>query len=168
MRSQSVSVRWRRGAEDEAGGVSMGPATLAYAAPERKTMRIIHIPKSAVSSSTVETRPLRSLTQLRGFHGAGSLRGSLRSRVRRGKSEHACSSNSCFAWLGLGFASTQLHAEHPQAAKVLSSSQTICLAMAGHSPTGWDGVLGQFGAGHCCGRGSHSLQLYTHAPEPHD
>jgi len=31
-------------------------------------------------------------------------------------------------------AGIQLHAEHPQAAKVLSSSQTICLAMAEHSP----------------------------------
>jgi hypothetical protein len=80
-------------------------------------------------------------------HGAGPLRGSFRSRVRRGKSAQACSSNSCFAWPGLGFASIQLHAEHPQAAKLLSSSRTICLAMVGHSPTGWDGVLGQFGAG---------------------
>src|ERR1039457_190092 len=89
---------------------------------------------------TDANRPLRSLTQLRGFHGAGSLRGPFRSRVRRGKSAHACSSNSCFAWLGLGFASIQLHAEHPQAAKLPPSSQTSCLAMAEHSPTGWDGV----------------------------
>ena len=41
-----------------------------------------------------------------------------------------------------------LHAEHPQAAKVLSSSQTSCLAMAEHSPTAWSGLPGQFRAGH--------------------
>lgn len=80
--------------------------------------------------------PPRGRTPHRGGHGAGSLRGSFRSRVRRGKSAHACSSNSCFAWLGLGFARSQLHAEHPHAAKELSSSQIICLAMAEHSPTG--------------------------------
>jgi hypothetical protein len=76
----------------------------------------------------------------------GLVRGPFRSRVRRGKSAHACSSNSCFAWLGLGFASIQLHAEHPQAAKLLSSSHTSCLATAEHSPTGWSGLLGQFRA----------------------
>jgi hypothetical protein len=46
-----------------------------------------------------------------------------------------------------GFAGIQLHAEHPQAAKVLSSSQTICLAMAEHSPTGQARLLGHSSAG---------------------
>ena len=93
--------------------------------------------------------PLFSIEHgIAGCHGAGSLGGVFRSRARRGNSAHACSSNSCFAWLGLGFASSHLHSEHPQAAKELFSSQTSCLAMAEHSPTAWSGLLGQFRAGH--------------------
>jgi hypothetical protein len=46
-----------------------------------------------------------------------------------------------------GPAGIQLHAEHPQAAKVLSASQTICLAMAEHSPTSQGRVSGHSRAG---------------------
>src|SRR5579859_2898119 len=55
----------------------------------------------------------------------------------------SCSLKSFFTCVGgfsdnsvPGFVRSQLHSEHPQAAKFLSSSQTSSLAMAEHSPTG--------------------------------